>query len=708
MTQNNFQGNDLVNNLIKYAQESQTLEKQAFLGKALRLARVQLRRKLGRKAPAAEAILRLTAGGAAGWGAQDKYLDLVAQDISEEGRARANLKSLGLGSVLATAGIRKAPMSLTAKVLLGTGLGIRHGILQPTGHPDNPLWLPGVGYYLDPGKSKIPRWLAHVDTHGGAEGHRNFLLDPVGVLTRYFTNKAYDEVTGALDDSGAPKTKSQQELEKTIKEKFMPSTYSYLISALGGKPPEKPRLSDVGIAAAPHIAGGLGGSMLGGRFGSTLGNYFFPDRKTADYEIRKRQENRRKWLKFLGTGLGAIGGTALAIKAMPNLNSIVRNLNDPKKPSQPSDLDGMKADLDSMEADINSLAVASNLDSVENLGVKTASNRWSFLRKMFNPTGRTFKQLAGDAALQTFLGAGATATQYGLNIVPGSRFEEDGKKIDQVSSLPYLATLTAMNTLAARPFTRYLRYRGSGPATNPLDLARKIIRVPNARMANTALMSSGWLAGGPTLTHYGLSVPKIYNVIGSPFVGNNPSGLPNSLPSLFGSLFSSGIKDNPAIDRAKTVFKEELGEKDWPQDLAKATKSIFSGDNSLKKALKAIGIATAGQGIGATSGGVVGMVGGDWLADTAMNAAIHRGWIKKRKKRNRFVRDLGALAGAGLGAYIALKGMNYKMAPAPPAEPKAKNSESGPGSPAPPLDETTPLDTSENFSLQTDPAQAFG
>lgn len=634
------------------------------------------------KAPVTEALVRMGAGGAAGWHGQDKYLDLVAPDISDEGRMRANIKSLGLGALLASTGRRRVPMNPITKYTLTGGLLGRHLLLQPTGAAQAPIPMPwGLGSWFDPGKSKMPRLLADIDSPEKRAPLKEKSLDPVGAFTRWVTNKGYDTAVNTLvrDEKGNP-TKLQNQIAETLKTQTMPTVYQSIISSLGGNAPADASFADVGTTLAPHLAGGAGGAYLGYRLGDTLGNFMFADKPSEDYERRRRQEDRRWWLQFLGGNLGAVGGTIAAAKAMPKLQEIIRNLK-ANPAAGPTPQPGP--------------------------AIKQAASPWARLGKILqtrlpfsgdSSIGRTIPQSVGDAAFQSALGAGTTAAQYQLGLVPGAQFDAQGKELSPVSNPGYLAALTAMNTLAARPFTRHLRYKGMMPAKNVIDKGLGFKEVPKNRLANTAALSAAWVGGGPTATHYVQSVPSVFDLaITGTQIGGLRDVLPKplqkiipesvlpkvapavkpgspeeerSLPFLIGQLSQGDTRANAAAkaqSRATEVFKEEIGKKDWQSDAAEGLKTLatkaelpgFSEENSLKKMLGSAGLATLGQGLGVASGGVLGMVGGDWLTDKILNTAVDRGWIKKKKNWHRFLRDLGSLAGAGVGAYGALRAMDY-------------------------------------------------
>ncbi len=601
------------------------------------------------KAPVAESLARMGAGGAAGWYGQDKYLDMVAPDITDEGRTRANIKSMGLGALFAMTGRRRVPMNPLSKYLLTGGLLGRHLILQPTGSAQAPISIPwGVGSWLDPGKSKMPQLLASIDTPESRESIKKYFRDPVGVLSRYLTNKAYDAAVKNLvrDENGQP-TKLQEQIASTIKTQAMPVAYKSLISSLGGSAPENPTLSDVGATLAPHLAGGAGCAYLGYRLGDTVGNFLFADKPSEEYEQRRRQEDRRWWLQFLGGNLGAVGGTIAATQAMPRLQEIMRTLK------------------------------ANNASAT-----KTAASRLPFSRLLQLATGfgpantRTVAQQVGDATAQAALGAGTTAAQYQLGLVPGGQFDEKGTELAPVANSSYLAALTAMNTLAARPFMRHFRYNGRRLATNVIDKGLGFKYVPNNRLANTSSLSAAWIGGGPTATHYMQSVPKFWDVLktGTPYDKDAPKPASpeeartwsHLLGQLFGGRNTQADALQAAQSRAVDVAKAELDKKDWQNDALTGLNTIatkaelpgFSEENSVKKMLGSAGLATLGQGAGIATGGVLGLVGGDWLADKLLNAAVDKKWIKKRKNLHKFLRDLGSLAGAGVGAYGALRALD--------------------------------------------------
>ena len=52
------------------------------------------------------------------------------------------------------------------------------------------------------------------------------------------------------------------------------------------------------------------------------------------------------------------------------------------------------------------------------------------------------------------------------------------------------------------------------------------------------------------------------------------------------------------------------------------------------------------------------MTGGSWLADKLMSLAVKKKLMKKRPELQAFLGDLASLAGAGVGAYAGLRGLN--------------------------------------------------
>jgi hypothetical protein len=622
------------------------------------------------RAPAVEAATRMTAGAGAGYLAQDKYLDAVYPDITDQGRMRANVKSMGLGALFAMTGRRRQRMNPALRNAMAAGLVVRHGVLQPEA---------ALGSWLDPGKSKAPQILASgVNSEEGREKAKRFLRDPVGVITRWATNKGYDAAKEKLVETKDGKTPElSKQIANTIKQDTLPTVYNSILTGLGGESRDDATLADVGSALAPHLAGGLGGSYLGYKLSDILGNYVFADDKRNTYDRRRRQENRRWWLNFLGTNLGAVGGTVAAAKAMPRLQEIIRNL----KASS-----GVKT-----SSAVLTKQSAGGKNPLFRLGRTLLGMASS------DPAKRTIGRQVGDAALQAGMGAGTTAFQYQAGLVPGATFDADGNPTSAVSNPGYVAALTAMNTLTARPFLRSLRFRGTRPVKpspkgffeylsdkDVVNRGRGLKRVPNNQLANTAALAGPWVAGGPTAMHYAQSVGNMADITHNSISGEDApkpgtAAADKTAPAVIGNLMAGN--SGAVLDQAKEEVKKELSKKNWRADAQKGLKNLADaaevpGKKELKELLNSAGIATLAQGAGAASGGVLGMLGGDWLADKVLSTAVDRGWIKNRPKFHRFLRDLASVAGTGVGAVGALSALNYgapavqkyfanKQAPAP-------------------------------------------
>ena len=116
-----------------------------------------------------------------------------------------------------------------------------------------------------------------------------------------------------------------------------------MVERLGGSPNPSATLTDVGVALAPHLGGGLAGSYLGNRLMGGVSDYMFPDNEEDEYDVRRRQEDRRWWLKLLGEIGGGAAGVVAAAKATPDLNKRISDYYsnshkaDAAKPSAPAE-----------------------------------------------------------------------------------------------------------------------------------------------------------------------------------------------------------------------------------------------------------------------------------------------------------------------------------------------------------------------------------
>jgi len=348
----------------------------------------------------------------------------------------------------------------------------------------------------------------------------------------------------------------------------------------------------------------------------------FPDKPSEEYGRRRRQENRRQWLQFLGGNLGAVGGTIASIKAMPQLREIIRNA------------------------------------ARQNATTKQAAHP---VIRLANTAGKFLKNRAADAGY----GAAITAGQYGLNkavpgFVPAASFDSEGKPLTATADPWYLGMLTAVNSMASRPWRK---------ATG------RIRTLPGKKPGFGSLWGSGtMLTAGPAIVHPFRKVPTAWNAIkvmspdmalipGEETGDKNPDNLMNVIFRSASGLFDDSAGTAKSIlDKKYEANKDRYtasGVEALTGLAAEAKVPGFDSDGNLKKMLGSAGLATLGQGAGVVSGGVLGMLGGDWLTDKVLSAAVDRGWIKKKKKWHKFLRDLGSLAGAGVGAYGALSALNY-------------------------------------------------
>lgn len=536
--------------------------------------------------------------------------------------------------------------------LAGLGLGLRYGVITPS---KGPLAL---GEYTDPGHAAIPKFLAWHDKPENQQKAKEILADPAQHGTNWGFDKLYDKFKKQFVDNqtlpgpdGTEITKrapGQIEAGRQLREEGLPLVYSAALEALGAPVKQKTvrdigtgqdkqvpdvQFSDIGTALAPHLAGGAGGAYLGYRLGDTVGNFLFPDSDKDEYESRRRQENRRWWLQFLGGNLGAVGGTVAAIKAMPQLREIMRGVY------------ANKAD---------SAAATAAKQAAQQITQKTAAGRFNMsnLLQAMRPRATAALQGAGqfakNRAVDLGYGAGITAGQYALNqavpgYIPSAEFNDKGEQAKAVTDPWFVGGLTALNAAASRPWRK--AFRGGKPSF-------------------TSIWPSGtFLTAGPSLVYPFTHVKKLYDTAKVMNPAETEHYSDKSLPSLAGA-----VRDPmPTLKRVGEIAKQKLEASNWQDDTTKALEGIaheaglpgFDGkEHSAAKFLGSAGWGTLGQGAGIATGGVAGMVGGDWLADTVLSQAVKRKWLKKRPGMHKFIRDLSSLAGAGLGAYGGLRALN--------------------------------------------------
>lgn len=635
--------------------------------------------------PTARNMARVGAGGTAGYFANDAYLGHVNPetnarsgvnpDVSDVGRMRSNMLSAVLAGTLASKGVGRRlyqaqPISVArtsgrmlpkiglkpavggAGLAAGTAaLGARYGLIMPE-DARSPIGF-GLGDRLDPGHSPIPKLVADVKDPVKRDEFVNTVTKPVEGLTNFSANKAVDELLRKMKDP-----KERADWAKDMTENYLPPAYSYVIEQLGGKKPsEKPTIGDVGMALAPHIAGGAGGAYLGSLAGGGLGNFFFKDNPKDDYEERRRQEQRRWWLEFLGGNLGMVGGTMATMNAMPHLNKMIgkaTHVTPPTPAAQAAKQAAEKVSFGPMTG-----AIPAKLFRALS-GVRV-------------PAPTSF----GAAVADTALAGGLTAAQYGAGIVPPGSYDAEGNPEGPNKSLGlplFLTNLAATKALGARKvLTGAKSFSGpngfrSGPITKGLTLGAAATAAPSVVNMYTALpdaidatkrIRDGWNDGNN-------------NDVGGLLRGDLDSiagGAQRALKRVYDKRYNE--VEEGATETAKDVMGQ-AGVPGMPTE---------EGKKSLKELLSAAALSTAAQGAGLATGGVAGLTAGDWLVDKALTAGVRNKWLKKRPGLHRFLRDMGSVAGGALGAYGGLKAIDYasskfgpKAAPADPVTEAVKKS----------------------------------
>ena len=521
-------------------------------------------------------------GGLSAYKAQDAYLNKVNPEVTDFGRLKSNLFTSIIGAGLAAnpmATARAIKNNPRTSILGGAGLAAREAFVVP--NMDHAPLFVGLGGVLDPGKSKFPEWS---DT----------LRDPTarGQVSK-FIQSGPQNLGSWLPDKALDVARSPENLAatvKSIKEDTLPAVYGSIINSLGGStkdpnggPDLNPTLSDVGTALAPHIAGGLGGAYLGGKLLGRVGDFFFGDNPDDEYEVRRNQENRRWWLKFLGSNLGAVGGAFATTSAMPHINKAVS----------------------------------------------------SYMNKKGNAKA-LLKPFVSNAGTHLLGGAGLTAAQYGMGIVPNTKIGPDGNLNPSATPAPrsdlgYLSGLFGANTLvsALTGGPKLLLGRSKSPITHSMTLGAATV-------------------GGPSAANLASTLIHVPNLTDSQKIDYEKLNQSYSDPT--GNI-AKGVTDRATSDD----FQNKL--KNYGSDLAKGVGLPSFGDAS-KQLFGSAGLATLAQGAGLLGGGVVGMTGGGWLADKLMSLAVKKKLMKKRPELQAFISDLASLTGAGIGAYAGLRGLN--------------------------------------------------
>lgn len=598
-------------------------------------------------------------GGYAGWQANNEFLNRYNPEVTDVGRLRSNMRAATMGAVggLAARGRVQKPTTAGA-ALMGLGLGVRYGITTPASQA-NPIAL---GQYVDPGHAQIPKFLAWHAKPENQQKAKEFLADPSKAVLDYGETKLKKEVDKQFDKQfvtpevikkldGTELVKPPPGVVATgkyLKEHTLPNVYARILAALGspakmkdvtdakGNTSQVPdvRFSDIGTALAPHLAGGAGGAYLGYRTGDTLGNFLFPDNETDEYENRRRQEQRRWWLQFLGGNLGAVGGTAAAIKAMPHIRDIMRAKTSADEKQAVGPLSGLTG--------LSARVLARSLGGTAAQATRATGN------------------FALERAKDLGVGAAITAGQYGLNkavpgYVPSTEFDAKGNPVPNtaVTKPWFVGGLTALNALASNPFRRALRGRG---AVSPTHI----------------WPAGAFLAAGPSVAYPFTHVPALANTaqaaVGldndkalSPVIGD-VVGNPEALAKRVGEDVAARAKNH--YDNAKNYY--DSGAADAPtlrvlSGVAREAGVPGFGNDNLSKFINSAGLSTLAQGAGIATGGVGGMLAGDWLADKLLTAAERNKLIKKRPGVHRFIRDLASITGAGLGAYGTLRALDSKL-----------------------------------------------
>lgn len=611
----------------------------------------------GARSPKVQQAARLGAGAGAGYYANNAYLNQVNPDVSDMGRTRSNVMSAFIGAGLGARGAIPAMLRRPSATLVGAGaLGARYGVLMPDrehGH------FAGLGDVFDPGKSKIQPWVSKLNQPATQKQIVDFVkTGPIENTADYLKDKGFNWLTWLLDYKGkkGDQPSYQEKLTSGVKDTVLPATYSSIIKSLGSTPSDNPTFSDVGMALAPHLTGGASGGYLGYLLSRAAGNYMFRDNPRDSYEERRRQENRRYWLNFLGGNLGVLGGVLATAKAMPQLNQ-----------------------------------------AIGKYVTQGAEKKGSVYYKEAEPWFvKALKGLKKDVAV----GAGLTAGQYASGLVPSAEFDSEGVGYGQNARIaPGLLVFNALLANKGRKtlgnpnyYTKPHRAGGlidwiPSPVRNRLPLGAPG-RSYKAPLTDALTLGTG-VAAGPsilnTLQPAGSLLPQFGKQTTSFLTGGSSDKLlpdvPQSLKSPLHLVYdqyndamldpdSAAARDigNPSAairnawggkDGLKEKLQKEVGKR-VSKTLTEAAVPGFD-KKQLGQFLTAGVLSSIAQGSGIVGGGFAGMLGTNWVMDKLLSMATKKKWLKNRPRVHAFIRDLASLIGAGAGAYGTMRLMNYAI-----------------------------------------------
>jgi hypothetical protein len=586
-------------------------------------------------------LLRFGAGAGTGALANNSYLNQVNPDISAEGRTRSNLTSAVMAGAMSRRGafkglasdkripapvLKHIPLPTKSTALAGTALATRLGLIMPDKIHGHPL---GFGDTFDPATSNLRWGVSELKKPEVVDALAEAAKHPFKSLGARITRNNVNGVIKQLENPGYRSGVGMQ-----IKERTLPKIYATLIETLGGTPNTetfpngkkiyKSTASDVGAAVAPHVIGGAGGAFLGYQLADTLGNYAFPDQASKTYEERRRQENRRGWMKFLGGNIGALGGVGLAAAATPHLNAAAGKFMQP---------------------------------------VVKQANKQRMMQKAVD--------MAKNMFTDTAIGAGLTAGQYGMGLVPitqsptGSTMFQPYLPADQNAAEPYQTIinnkdtaqmLTGWNaTLLAPTVRRMLQGRRGFKPRSSMNFAQRAL-TPKSNLARAAMLG-GAAAVGPAAVDIARVSPNASKVILPLALGEANNDMDNPVGSA-----AAGAQEELKTQLPK--LQETLSET-LPEIAGNAGVPGFGeeGKKNLNSMLSAATLSSGLQLAGGGAGAIAGMTGGNWLADVLLQAGVKNKLFKDRPKLFKMLRTLGGLGGGALGAYAGLKGMD-RAAPA--------------------------------------------
>lgn len=632
---------------------------------------------------------RMALGATAGYNLEDAYQKKVYPDIPQHTLEKSKVNSALWGAVMATPRATTAVWNAPVRSL-GSGLGgfgiIRHGIMAP--EYKNGIFGSGIGpaygEYVSKTQGDVSEFAARARDPRQKEQVDKWIQTPFKSLGDVYGNKSLVKM---IDTANA---NASQYAAKAHKEYIVPAA-NHVIKSLGGDEVADPSLKDLGKALIPHVTGGLAGSYLGNRAMAGIANYIFPDEEGDEYDDRRRQEDRRWWLKLVGEIGGGAAGVAAAVHAL--------------RPS-------------------TAVKTAGFVDTAKSLllGSTWYNGGKSLAKHIAFGTGLTGAQYLGGVVpkQQEFPVAGeegfdTDSPSRGYNT--GTQQTDWDRVLSQTAGNTLLSYTTGLPSIAtkykkydalrkAQPIAVQKHMYGPSPLTDAAILGTGAVNMPGITSLAQDGVSSGirWKYMPHTEAQLSVNanpVASFTEAFKAPFLNTDKKisvsgALVKRKPTLdelsqsHPESTAMGKDETEALRSAQPLITEtKLDEKGRPilrtTTINDETKSLAhkilqqfrvpfateEGNEDLKDALKYTGIKSIQHGAGLVGGGFAGMLGGDWLTDKILKSTVSKDSLKRNKDWYQLIRDLGSVAGMGLGAYGGLRGVDsfYKPSPANQAAP---------------------------------------